>query len=109
MGYEDSSWSAPLHDYFEHDGGFNPISATNVPDTIKAVFNGDDAISRSIGSFQASYGGVTLNHTFQGAPLPLFAYNLYIERTTLSPEPILMLALEPGESKTWSHVLSFAT
>merc|ERR1711953_929258 len=32
--YDDSSWAAPLHHYFEHNASSNSISAINVPDTI---------------------------------------------------------------------------
>ena len=41
-------------------------------------------------------------------PLPLYAYNLYLEHTTLSPEPIQLVALAPGERITLTHTVSFS-
>ena len=35
----------------------------------------------------------------------MYAFNLYIERGTLSPEPLLLLHLEPGKSLSWTQVL----
>jgi len=36
----------------------------------------------------------------------MYAYNLYIERGTMSPEPQILLHLDPGQSATWSQKLT---
>jgi len=37
--------------------------------------------------------------------LSMYAYNLYIERATFSPEPQLLIHLTPGESTSWTQQL----
>lgn len=39
----------------------------------------------------------------------IFAYNVYVERGTLSPEPMMLLYLEPGETTTWTQHLKFSS
>lgn len=107
--YEDPSWATPLHEYFEQIGP-NELKGTAelAPDTkIKAMFSEEAARQSSTGEYAASFGGVVVNHTIQRASLPLYAYNLYIERYTLSPEPILMINLGPGQRTSWAHTLHF--
>jgi len=37
----------------------------------------------------------------------MYAYNVYIERGTLSPEPQILLHLEPGATQSWSQRFHF--
>ena len=47
---------------------------------------------------------VRVRKTMDG-PLPLRAMNLYVERGTLSPEPVVLISLPPGETQSWSHTV----
>lgn len=38
----------------------------------------------------------------------IYAYNVYIEKGTLSPEPMLLLYLQPGETTSWTQHLKFS-
>jgi len=40
--------------------------------------------------------------------LSMYAYNLYIESGTLSPEPQILLNINPGETTSWTQQLDFA-
>lgn len=39
--------------------------------------------------------------------LEMYAYNVYIERGTLSPEPQILLHLDPGATQSWSQRIHF--
>merc|ERR1712194_291218 len=39
----------------------------------------------------------------------MFAYNVYAERGTISPEPMLLLYLNPGETTFWTQHLKFTS
>ena len=41
-------------------------------------------------------------------PISMYAFNLYLERTTISPEPQLFIHLESGQSKTWTQRLAIS-
>eukprot|EP00534_Pseudo-nitzschia_fraudulenta_P003169 CAMPEP_0201138690 /NCGR_PEP_ID=MMETSP0850-20130426/56058_1 /ASSEMBLY_ACC=CAM_ASM_000622 /TAXON_ID=183588 /ORGANISM="Pseudo-nitzschia fraudulenta, Strain WWA7" /LENGTH=517 /DNA_ID=CAMNT_0047410089 /DNA_START=452 /DNA_END=2005 /DNA_ORIENTATION=+ len=40
--------------------------------------------------------------------ISMYAFNLYIESGTFSPEPQILLHLEPGQSTSWTQQLDFA-
>mmetsp|Transcript_25460 Transcript_25460/g.52533 ORF Transcript_25460/g.52533 Transcript_25460/m.52533 type:complete len:148 (-) Transcript_25460:1057-1500(-) len=39
----------------------------------------------------------------------IYAYNVYAERGTLSPEPMLLLYLQPAETTFWTQHLKFSS
>ncbi len=39
--------------------------------------------------------------------ISMYAYNLYIESGTFSPEPQILLQLDPGQTKSWTQQLDF--
>ena len=41
-------------------------------------------------------------------PINMYGFNLYLEKTTISPEPQLFIHLEPGQSKTWTQRLAIS-
>ena len=123
--YDCLPWAEPLEDYFASDQGtdarafpqsdqgtdarafpqaLGAIKRVAAPTRIKAVFGGSAATSK--GAWMAAFDrqGVSISSTLSG-PTPLFAYNLYIEERTLSPEPIQMVALDPGEHMTLTQTV----
>lgn len=42
-------------------------------------------------------------------PRPLYDYALYLEAETLSPEPVSLIDLAPGEKATWTEAWAFGT
>ena len=111
-------WAAPLERYFEGDASDRDDTMATIssqilratrpvlpPTRIKAVYSGSAAASSS-GSWAVAFQhqGLAVTSTL-GGPLPLYAYNLYIEDRTLSPEPIQMVALEPGQERVLTQTL----
>ena len=41
-------------------------------------------------------------------PLEMYAYGLYLERGTVSPEPQILLHVAPGQTKQWTQQLEFS-
>jgi hypothetical protein len=39
--------------------------------------------------------------------LSMYGFNLYVERGTLSPEPQIVVSLQPGQESTWTQRLVF--
>ena len=71
---------------------------------IKLEFARDDLASASYtANFASDRGRVTLIR--RGVLDPLFAFNVYAEATTLSPEPIMLIDLLPGETAEWTDIL----
>jgi hypothetical protein len=108
------SWATPLQDYAKITAGRDKVSIqmqrgveSNV--RIKAEFVKDDH----------SHGGFTLKacHTATRETIPevssknggisMYAYNLYIESGTFSPEPQIYIHLMPGETTSWTQQLDF--
>ena len=92
-------WAEPLADYFEHRPDSTWLSATREvagKTRVKAIYTG--ASHHSVGAWEARYPGRLSVHVEQSGPLPLYAFSLYVEERTLSPEPIQMLTLAPGEA-----------
>jgi len=107
--YADSPpWAAPLADVFRPTADAKALRATSTPldepTKVKATYAADLA---SRGSWTAvAPNGFVVGKTMHG-PLPLYAYNLYLEHATLSPEPIqLVSSLAPGQHVTLTQQVS---
>eukprot|EP00415_Alexandrium_ostenfeldii_P002480 UN2480 len=75
---------------------------------LKLMFLQDGAVkTRARGRFEAMCQGVHFTSELLDAPRPLYDYIMYAERRTLSPQPQLMIELEPEEYKQWRQVLTF--
>jgi len=126
------SWSTPLEDYanvYLHNntngnGGGAKDDSNNDDDTsvridmkrgvesnvrIKAEFDKDE---QSEGEFTLRACNTKIRETIPevGDPssgISMYAYNLYIESGTFSPEPQILLSLKPGESTSWTQQLDF--
>lgn len=104
------SWAVPIQsfatvkEYPDHVSVdvFRPLDDST---RIKAEFNKDKA---SRGEFSLHGCGTTVTNDFpevMRGDLPMYAYNLYLEKGTFSPEPQLLIQLNPGESKSWTQRL----
>jgi len=106
------AWAKPMAEYFEPIGANtleartpeSPLSAA--PPRLKANFVASSSLD-SAASYVASFSGVTVSSLMTPSKAPLYAYNLYVEETSLCPEPIQMLRLGPGETAAWSQHLFF--
>lgn len=104
------SWAVPLDSFAGVKSYKNHVMVeVNRPlegDTrIKAEFVKDTS---SRGSFTLHGCGASIRSELpevQSGELPMYAYNLYLEKGTLSPEPQVLIHLEPGESISWSQRL----
>ena len=131
----DAAWGAPLADGFrlQDDGSFVATAPLDEGTKMKASFlRGEGNLNSSRdGSFLLRYGDVRVASSL-GAPSvlgtsgasyhqsgsmsgpaeeeapPLYGYSLYVERDTLSPEPVRMVALQPGQSAMWSQRVAFS-
>lgn len=78
---------------------------------IKAEFRRDD---KTEGAFTLNACGTSIRedmpdvHRLPIDPVSMYAFNLYMERDTLSPEPQLLIQLESSHSKTWTQRLVFS-
>ena len=104
------SWAAPMQQYAtvkeypDHVSVdvFRPLDDST---RIKAEFTKDKT---SRGKFSLSGCGTTVKNDFpevMRGEIPMYAYNLYLEKGTISPEPQLLIQLSPGESKSWTQRL----
>jgi hypothetical protein len=77
---------------------------------IKAEFLKD---GRSTGGFTIKGCGTSIHEDISqvqsdsDAALTMYGFNLYIEASTLSPEPQLLIQLERGASTSWTQRLQF--
>jgi hypothetical protein len=108
------SWSTPLQDYAEvNESDPNAVHLDMKRELvsgvrIKAEFVNDD---NTKGGFTIRGCGVSIESSIpqvQTGAMPMYAYNLYIERGTLSPEPQILIHLGPGKSQTWTQHLVIA-
>mmetsp|Transcript_32304 Transcript_32304/g.69735 ORF Transcript_32304/g.69735 Transcript_32304/m.69735 type:complete len:469 (+) Transcript_32304:202-1608(+) len=87
-----------------------------VPDGVrlKAEFLDENLVTLTDGSFTLhSPNGVSVFEKIpelqtQSRNPFIYAYNVYAERGTLSPEPMLLLYLEPEETTTWTQHLKIS-
>eukprot|EP00928_Gymnodinium_smaydae_P057980 TRINITY_DN41203_c0_g1_i1.p1 TRINITY_DN41203_c0_g1~~TRINITY_DN41203_c0_g1_i1.p1 ORF type:complete len:386 (-),score=32.99 TRINITY_DN41203_c0_g1_i1:226-1383(-) len=106
--YVDSAWAVPLSQYFEQVSNTSLRVKEKVPSGVAMKANfGRSTGEKSHGSYSATFDGVQISHTIDGAQLPLYAYNFYVEQTTMSPEPITLISLGPSELASWTHTYSF--
>lgn len=100
-------WAVPLTDHWTHSSS-NSVRATNAmgSDNIKAVFRSSTHDAK--GTYTATFNkSLSVTNEMTG-PLPLFAFNLYIENTTLSPEPMQWISVPSGHKVRFGHKLTFS-
>ena len=113
------TWSGDLADYanvtMAPDGSIGISFRSSVPDgkRLKADFLDGSAYTLTDGSFALSApNGVRVQakipelQTQSRNPF-IYGYNVYVERGTLSPEPMLLLYLQPDETTVWTQHLKF--
>jgi hypothetical protein len=106
------SWAAPLRSFAHVEELRKSIEIEVVrpleDDTrIKAEFVKDED---SRGTFTLHGCGTAITSQLpdvEDENLPMYAYNLYLEKGTLSPEPQILLNLAPGQTVSWTQRLSF--
>lgn len=105
------SWATPLTDYAEVNGKDPNVVRVKMKQAlepgvrIKAEFVSDKGTNAG---FKLGGCGVSIESSIpevELSGLPMYAYNLYIERGTLSPEPSVLISLDSGESETWTQRL----
>ena len=110
-----SGWTVPLRNYArvtQHNDHIDVTLKRNVEigARIKAEFLKDE---HSRGGFTMHGCGVNVREdiaevqTDSQAPLSMYGFNLYIEASTLSPEPQLLIHLERGATTSWTQRLVF--
>eukprot|EP00581_Thalassiosira_minuscula_P031722 CAMPEP_0183783366 /NCGR_PEP_ID=MMETSP0739-20130205/63340_1 /TAXON_ID=385413 /ORGANISM="Thalassiosira miniscula, Strain CCMP1093" /LENGTH=120 /DNA_ID=CAMNT_0026027031 /DNA_START=116 /DNA_END=475 /DNA_ORIENTATION=+ len=82
---------------------------------LKAEFLDENTVTLTDGSFtlhapngMSVYEKIPELQTQSRNPF-IYAYNVYLERGTISPEPMLLLYLEPGETTSWTQHLKFSS
>jgi hypothetical protein len=104
------SWSTPLQEYAQVERKDDEITI----EIVRALDPGVRIKSEFVKD-ETTNGGFTLHgcqtkiqssipQTESGG-IPMYAYNLYVERGTLSPEPQILLLMDPGQSQTWTQKL----
>lgn len=112
-----SGWTVPLRNYASVTQLDNSIDISlkrnvEVGARIKAEFLKD---SHSTGSFTLRGCGVSIHEDVAemqqrppaDAALSMYGFNVYIESSTLSPEPQLLIHLDRGASATWTQRIEF--
>lgn len=115
------SWSGDLNDYVNvslaRDGSISMNVKKAIPDNVKlkAQFLDENTITLTDGSFTlhapngiSVYERIPELQTQSRNPF-IYAYNVYIEKGTISPEPMLLLYLQPGETTFWTQHLKFTS
>lgn len=113
------SWSGDMNDYVDvlaaKDGSISMNVKKSIPDGVrlKANFLDENMPTLTDGSFTirapngvSVYERIPELQTQSRNPF-IYAYNVYIEKGTLSPEPMLLLYLQPGETTSWTQHLKF--
>lgn len=105
------TWSTPLEDYAKvetkpHHVHIEMERALEPGIRIKSEFENDGSTNgawtiRACDSVVES----SIPEVELGTGISLYAYNLYVERGTFSPEPQILLNIDSGASKTWSQRL----
>jgi hypothetical protein len=111
-----ASWSSQLRDYAHVSPQPDSVNLdfrrhVESGSRIKAEFTKDDD---SHGSFTLRGCGTEIEEDIlqsstvppQG-DIPMYGFNLYVEEGTLSPEPQVLIHLEPSHSKSWTQRLVF--
>jgi len=102
-------WSTPLTDHWEFSSSDNVWRATNAigVDKIKAQFR--SSTHDASGTYTATFNKSFSVRSEVTGPLPLFAFSLYIESTTLSPEPVQWISVPSGQKVRFGHKLTFSS
>lgn len=104
------SWAVPLQQFatvkeYRDHVSVDVFRALEDSTRIKAEFTKDSA---SRGEFSLHGCGTSIKNNFpevMRGDLPMYAYNLYLEKGTISPEPQLLIQLNPGGSTSWTQRL----
>lgn len=101
------SWSSPLADYakvrsYPNQVRIEMVRALPPGVRIKAEFVND---GQTTGGYTIRACDTELRSTLDHPDQSMYAYNLYVERATLSPEPQILIHLEPGQATSWTQRL----
>ena len=104
------SWSTPIKQYARVKGRTDSVNVNVWRDVdpgvrIKAEFLND---GQTKGGFMIRACDTQITstlHSDEDLRTQMYAYGLYLERGTFSPEPQILIHLEPGESKSWTQRL----
>ncbi|KAL7531739.1 hypothetical protein ACHAXR_004206 [Thalassiosira sp. AJA248-18] len=115
------AWSGDLNDYADvtmaRDGSismkFKKVLPGPEEPKLKAELLGENTITDGSFTLHAP-NGISVTEKIpelqtQSRNPSLYAYNVYVERGTLSPEPMLLLNLQPDETTVWTQHLTFAS
>ena len=115
------SWSGDMNEYanvtMANDGSISMTMKKLIPDGVKlkADFLDENTMTLTDGSFTLhAPNGLTVYEripelqTQSGNPF-IYAYSVYAERGALSPEPMLLLYVRPGETTFWTQHLRFTS
>lgn len=115
------SWSGDINEFVDvtlaKDGSISMDIKKPIPDGVrlKANFLDENMQTLTDGSFTirapngiSVYERIPELQTQSRNPF-IYAYNVYIEKGTLSPEPMLLLYLQPGETTSWTQHLRFSS
>jgi hypothetical protein len=107
-------WATPLRDYAKVTASTDTVSirmqrGLESKVRIKAEFVKDE---NSHGGFTLKACQTSIRETIpevakSNTGISMYAYNLYIESGTFSPEPQIYIHLMPGESTSWTQQLDF--
>jgi len=104
-------WSKPMGDYFTTGFGGTFMAMQEVPegDKLKCDFVGamnKHAANQWSAVYEDDTSSLTIESKQEGQNSDLYAYNFYVERETLSPEPFQFITVAPAESAHWIRTLS---
>ena len=115
------SWSGDMNEYanvtMANDGSISMAVKKLIPDGVKlkADFLDENTMTLTDGSFTlhapnglSVYERIPELQTQSGNPF-IYAYSVYAERGALSPEPMLLLYVRPGETTFWTQHLRFTS
>jgi hypothetical protein len=104
------SWSTPLEQFGKVTGRLTTIALKMVRTLdpgvrIKTEFENDGSTK---GAFSLEGCNMRIESKIlevETGSVPMYAYNLYVERDTLSPEPQILIRLQPGQTTSWTQQL----
>jgi len=115
------SWSENINDYanvtMANDMSISIKVKKVIPEGVrlKAEFLDETTVTPSDGSFTLhAPNGISVVEKIPELQTQIrnpfmYAYNVYVERGTISPEPTLLLYLQPGETTFWTQRLKFSS
>lgn len=115
------TWSGDMNEFanitMANDGSISMTMKKLIPDGVKlkADFLDENTMTLTDGSFTlhapnglSVYERIPELQTQSGNPF-IYAYSVYAERGALSPEPMLLLYVRPGETTFWTQHLRFTS